>query len=149
MSIASEKFLDFIIETLDSSGVDAGLICFEITETAAISSIDIAMHFISKLKEKGCYFALDDFGSGFSSFAYLKTLPVDFLKIDGLFVRDILHDPINFELVKSINDIGHVTGKKTIAEFVEDRETMEALKGIGIDYAQGYAIGMPTEILFD
>ena len=146
MSIASEKFLDFIIKTLDISGVEASRICFEVTETAAISNIDIAMHFIKKLKEKGCFFALDDFGSGFSSFAYLKTLPVDFLKIDGFFVRDILHDPINFELVKSINDIGHVTGKKTIAEFVEDAETMEALKGIGIDYAQGYAIDRPCPV---
>ena len=146
MSIASEKFLTFILKTLELSGVEANRICFEVTETAAITNIDIAMHFIKKLKAKGCFFALDDFGSGFSSFAYLKTLPVDFLKIDGFFVRDILQDSINFEMVKSINDIGHVTGKKTIAESVEDKETLLALKEIGIDYAQGYAIDRPQPI---
>jgi len=92
------------------------------------------------------YFALDDFGSGLSSFAYLKTLPVDFLKIDGFFVRDMVDDRINFKMVKSINDIGHVMGKQTIAQFVETDEVIAALKSIGVDYAQGYGIAMPEPI---
>ena len=146
MSIASERFLSYVLSTLDHSGVEASHICFEITETAAIANIESATRFISALKEQGCVFALDDFGSGFSSFAYLKNLPVDYLKIDGFFVRDILQDSINFEMVKSINDIGHVMGKKTIAEFVEDNDTLEALKQIGVDFAQGFGIAKPEPI---
>ena len=102
--------------------------------------------FIKQLKEQGCLFALDDFGSGMSSFAYLKNLSVDFLKIDGMFVKDILDDPIDFEMVKSINEIGHVMGKKTIAEFVENKAILKKLEEIGVDYAQGYGIGMPKPI---
>ena len=147
VSIASERFLAFILATIDLSGVESERICFEITETAAIANINLAIEFITTLKEQGCFFALDDFGSGFSSFAYLKTLPVDYLKIDGFFVRDILQDSINYEMVKSINDIGHVMGKKTIAEFVEDADTLEALRNIGIDYAQGYAIDKPLPLV--
>lgn len=146
MSVASDRFLSFVLATLDHSGVEASRICFEITETAAIENMGRAIHFINKLKERGCYFALDDFGSGFSSFTYLKTFPVDFLKIDGFFVRDMLKDSINYEMVKSINDIGHVMGKKTIAEFVEDEATKNALRDIGVDFAQGYAIDIPSPI---
>ena len=94
----------------------------------------------------GCFFALDDFGSGLSSFAYLKTLPVDFLKIDGFFVRDMVEDRINFELVKSINDVGHVMGKRTIAEFVENDATLQALRDTGVDYAQGFNIAKPQPV---
>ena len=101
------------------------------------------MKFISILKELGCRFALDDFGSGLSSFGYLKNLPVDYLKIDGMFVKDIVDDPINRAMVKSINEIGHVMGMKTIAEFVENDVIKGMLKEIGFDYAQGYAIGKP------
>jgi EAL domain-containing protein (putative c-di-GMP-specific phosphodiesterase class I) len=101
---------------------------------------------MARLRERGCFFALDDFGSGLSSFAYLKTLPVDFLKIDGFFVRDMCEDRINFELVKSINEIGHVMGKRTIAEFVENDATLGALKDIGIDYAQGFGINIPQPV---
>ena len=120
--------------------------CFEITETAAIANLSRATYFIDQMRERGCFFALDDFGSGLSSFAYLKTLPVDFLKIDGFFVRDMVEDRINFELVKSINDIGHVMGKRTIAEFVETDECLEAVRGIGVDYSQGYGIARPTPV---
>ena len=146
MSIVNEEFLQFILATLEASKIDPARICFEITETAAIANLSKATCFINRLRDRGVYFALDDFGSGLSSFAYLKTLPVDFLKIDGFFVRDMVDDRINFEMVKSINDIGHVMGKQTIAEFVETDEVMAALKDIGVDYAQGYGIAMPEPI---
>jgi diguanylate cyclase (GGDEF)-like protein/PAS domain S-box-containing protein len=145
-SIADKNFLRSVLERLDSSDVEPRRICFEITETAAIANLTRATQFIDQLKERGCSFALDDFGSGFSSFAYLKTLPVDYLKIDGFFVRDMLKDRIDLEMVKSINDIGHVMGKKTIAEFVEDQKTFELLREMGVDYAQGYAISKPIPV---
>jgi len=135
--------LDFIISQLESSGIDGEKICFEITETAAISNLNLAVKFISTLKDKGCLFALDDFGSGLSSFAYLKNLPVDFLKIDGMFVKDIVDDPIDRAMVKSINEIGQIMGMKTIAEFVENNEIMDILRDIGVNYAQGYGIDKP------
>ena len=103
----------------------------------------MAIVFISKMKELGCRFALDDFGSGLSSFAYLKNLPVDYSKIDGMFVKDIADDPIDHAMVKSINEIGHVMGMQTIAEFVENDVIKGMLKEIGVDYAQGYGIGKP------
>ncbi len=146
MSIADEKFLDFVTREIESHGTEPGRVCFEITETAAIANLSRATYFIDTMRERGCFFALDDFGSGLSSFAYLKTLPVDFLKIDGFFVRDMVDDRINFELVKSINDIGHVMGKRTIAEFVETDECLEAVRDIGVDYSQGYGIARPTPL---
>ncbi len=145
-SVADDNFLRFVLEALESHAIDAARLCLEITETAAIQNLSKANHFIAQLRGRGCRFALDDFGSGLSSFAYLKTLPVDFLKIDGFFVRDMVEDRINFELVKSINDIAHVMGKRTIAEFVENDDTMAALQAIGIDYAQGYGIAMPEPV---
>jgi EAL domain-containing protein (putative c-di-GMP-specific phosphodiesterase class I) len=99
------------------------------------------------LKELGCKFALDDFGTGLSSFGYLKHFPVDFLKIDGSFVKEILHDPIDREMVRSINEIGHLTGKQTIAEFAENEEIINMLRSLGVDYAQGYGISSPQRIL--
>ncbi len=146
MSIADDEFLRIVLAAIDSIGVDAQRICFEITETAAIANLTRATHFINSLRDRGCYFALDDFGSGLSSFAYLKNLPVDYLKIDGFFVRDMIDDRISLELVKSINDIGHVMGKKTIAEFVENEAIRQALREIGVDYAQGYHIGKPAMV---
>ena len=117
------------------------------TETAAIANLSTAKIIIDKLKKLGCKIALDDFGSGLSSFAYLKSLPVDYLKIDGAFVKDISQNPIDYAMVKSINDVGQVMGKETIAEFVEDQETLACLHSIGVNYVQGYGIGRPEPFL--
>ena len=116
-------------------------------ETAAIASYAQANRFIEALKkENGCKFALDDFGTGLSSFGYLKQFPVDFLKIDGSFVKGILHDPIDREMVRSINEIGHLTGKLTIAEFAENADIINMLRNLGVDYAQGYGVASPQRI---
>ena len=130
-SLGDDKFLPFVIDQFHRSGIDASKICFEITETAAIASFSQANRFIQALKELGCKFALDDFGTGLSSFGYLKHFPVDFLKIDGSFVKEILHDPIDREMVRSINEIGHLTGKLTIAEFAENAEIINMLRSLG------------------
>tara|TARA_R110000782_G_scaffold166829_1_gene258768 strand:+ start:43 stop:1689 length:1647 start_codon:yes stop_codon:yes gene_type:complete len=145
-SMAEADFLNFVISQFDESGIDGAKICFEITETAAISNLNTAMKFMSTLKGFGCYFALDDFGSGLSSFAYLKNLPVDYLKIDGMFIKDIADDPIDHAMVKSINEIGQVMGMKTIAEFVENDVIKGMLKEIGVDYVQGYGIAKPLPL---
>jgi diguanylate cyclase (GGDEF)-like protein/PAS domain S-box-containing protein len=145
-SLGDEKFLPFVIDQFQMSGLDATKICFEITETAAIASYSQANRFINALKELGCKFALDDFGTGLSSFGYLKHFPVDYLKIDGSFVKEILHDPIDREMVRSINEIGHLTGKQTIAEFAENEEIITMLRGMGIDYAQGYGVSEPKRV---
>ncbi len=145
-SLGDDKFLPFVIDQFHRSGIDGKKICFEITETAAIANFSQASRFIQALKELGCRFALDDFGTGLSSFGYLKHFPVDYLKIDGSFVRGLLHDPIDREMVRSINEIGHLTGKKTIAEFAENAEIVEVLRGLGVDYAQGYGISQPQKV---
>jgi diguanylate cyclase (GGDEF)-like protein/PAS domain S-box-containing protein len=145
-SIADEEFLPFVISKLDGTNVPAEKLCFEITETAAITNLVRATRFITALKGWGCCFALDDFGSGLSSFAYLKQLDVDFLKIDGVFVKDIVADPINLAMVKSINDIGQVMGKRTIAEFVENDGILDKLREVGVDYVQGYRVGKPAPL---
>lgn len=146
LSLGDEQFLDWLIHRFEQTTIPPDKICFEITETAAIANLSSATIFIKKLKALGCRFALDDFGSGLSSFAYLKTLPVDYLKIDGVFVKDIESDPIDLAMVKSINDIGKVMGKQTIAEFVENEFILERLKEIGVDYAQGFHISKPISI---
>ncbi len=142
-SIGDERFLDFIRSELNKSGAPKGSVCFEVTETAAIANLAKATRFIGELKALGCLFSLDDFGSGMSSFGYLKHLPVDFLKIDGSFVRDMLSDPIDNAMVEAINQIGHVMGKRTIAEYVEHEGILERLREIGVDYAQGFGVSMP------
>jgi diguanylate cyclase (GGDEF)-like protein/PAS domain S-box-containing protein len=146
-SLGDDKFLPFVIDQFHRSGLDASKICFEITETAAVASFSQANRFIQSLKELGCKFALDDFGTGLSSFGYLKHFPVDFLKIDGSFVREILRDPIDREMVRSINEIGHLTGKQTIAEFAENAEIIQMLTSLGVDYAQGYGVAQPQRVL--
>jgi diguanylate cyclase (GGDEF)-like protein/PAS domain S-box-containing protein len=146
-SLGDDKFLPYVIDQFHRSGLDATKICFEITETAAIASFSQANRFIQALKELGCKFALDDFGTGLSSFGYLKHFPVDYLKIDGSFVKEILHDPIDREMVRSINEIGHLTGKQTIAEFAENQEIINMLRSLGVDYAQGYGVSQPQRVL--
>jgi len=146
-SLGDDKFLPFVIDQFHRSGLDASKICFEITETAAVASFSQANRFIQALKELGCKFALDDFGTGLSSFGYLKHFPVDYLKIDGSFVREILRDPIDREMVRSINEIGHLTGKQTIAEFAENAEIIQMLTSLGVDYAQGYGVAQPQRVL--
>ncbi len=144
--MSSNAFLDEAIILLESSKFNLHQLCFEITETAAIADLDKATRFINVLKNMGCEFALDDFGSGMSSFAYLKNLPVNYLKIDGSYVRDVVKNPIDRSMVEAVNQIGHAMGMKTIAEFVEDEATLGALAVIGVDYAQGYGIAKPAPL---
>ena len=145
-SISDRAFLGYVIDQLAATAVPAEKICFEITETAAITNLSSASRLISTLRGLGCAFALDDFGSGVSSFAYLKNLSVDSIKIDGVFVKDICNDPVGRALVKAINDMGHAMGKRTIAEAVESPEIFEELRRIGVDYAQGYGIAAPRPL---
>jgi diguanylate cyclase (GGDEF)-like protein/PAS domain S-box-containing protein len=145
-SLGDDKFLPYVIEQFHRSGLDASKICFEITETAAIANFSQASRFIQALKELGCKFALDDFGTGLSSFGYLKHFPVDYLKIDGSFVKGLLNDPIDREMVRSINEIGHLTGKQTIAEWAENEEIIAVLRSIGVDFAQGYGVAQPQRV---
>ena len=148
-TLCDSNILDFIKDQIKSNAVDASTLCFEITETAVIANLSLAIDFINRMKKLGCKFALDDFGSGLSSFAYLKKLPVDYLKIDGEFVRDITHDPMDRAIVSAINDIGHEIGLVTVAEYVENDEILNILKNIGIDYAQGYGIEIPFKWKID
>jgi len=143
-SLSDDGFLDFVINQYRKYKFEPGDVCFEITETAAIANLSQATRFISALREFGCQFSLDDFGSGLSSFSYLKNLDVDFLKIDGSFVRDMLRDPIDREMVEAINKVGHVMGLKTVAEYVEDAQTLELLRQQGVDYVQGFAVSEPV-----
>ncbi|NIQ16244.1 MAG: EAL domain-containing protein, partial [Candidatus Dadabacteria bacterium] len=145
-TLNNPEMLAFIITQLIESEIDGNKICFEITETAAISNLSMAKQFISTLKDFKCQFSLDDFGSGLSSFGYLKKLPVDYLKIDGMFVKDIADNTIEHAMVKSINEIGHVMGMKTIAEYVENDLIKGMLKEIGVNYVQGYGIGKPEPL---
>jgi len=145
-SLDEVGFLKFVESAFDSTSVPPNKICFEITETAAIARLDSALRFMDVLKKRGCRFSLDDFGSGLSSFAYLRTLPVDYLKIDGVFVKDILHDETDFAMVRAINEIGHVLGKRTVAEFVENNSIRDVLVELGVDWVQGYGVGKPIPI---
>lgn len=145
-SLCDELFLEFIKRQFALYKVPYKNVCFEITETAAITNLAKAMEFISELRALGCRFSLDDFGSGLSSFAYLKNMQVDYLKIDGSLVRDMLDDPMAAAMVSSINQIGHVLGLKTIAEFVETEAVMEKLRVMGVNFAQGYAIEHPRSL---
>jgi EAL domain-containing protein (putative c-di-GMP-specific phosphodiesterase class I) len=146
-SLGNRSFLPYVLQELESSGVAPWQIAFEVTETAAISSLDCAIRFISAVRKLGCQLVLDDFGCGLSSFAYLRDLPVDFLKIDGDFVRRVAKSSIDRALVESINQVGHVMGLETIAEGVEDDDTLQVLRQVGVDYVQGYLLDEPRPLL--
>ena len=145
-SLCDDQFLDFVVGHLRDSGIAPQRICFEITETAAIANLSRAVAFITRFKDMGCRFALDDFGSGVSSFGYLKNLPVDYLKIAGNFIQDIAIDPVDHAMVDAINQIGHVMGLKTVAESVETEGVFTRLRALGVDYVQGYGVEMPQPL---
>ena len=146
-SIANPDFRNHVVNLLDSSRVPAAKLCFELTETAAIGNITRAREFIDEMRARGCRIALDDFGSGMSSFAYLKNLAVDVLKIDGVFVRDLANNEVDPVLVKSMCEVARSLGKTTVAEWVEDRALLERLRALGVDQAQGYAIHQPCALI--
>ena len=145
-SIVDRNFLSDIIKQLRASPVPGSAICFEITETATIGNLAEAQKFIAALKNEGCSFSLDDFGTGLSSFSYLKNLPVDYLKIDGSFIREIVDDSSLAAMVEAINHIGHILNLKTIAEFVKDDAIAAYLKEMRVDFGQGYALGKPAPL---
>lgn len=145
-SLSDAQFCRELHEQVTVADLPAGTLCFEITESAAIAQLSTVSEMIVTLKSLGCRFALDDFGAGLSSFGYLKQLPVDFLKIDGHFVRDLHRDPIDRAMVEAINTVGHTLGLETIAEFVENESIMETLCELGVDYAQGYLFGEPVPV---
>ncbi|MEM9451173.1 MAG: EAL domain-containing protein [Cyanobacteria bacterium P01_E01_bin.6] len=148
-TIGDAQFLGFLKEQFAHYRISPQAIGFEITETVAIANLEQATHFIRELKQLGCHFALDDFGSGMSSFGYLKTLPVDYLKIDGKFIMDIADDPATYAIVESINHVGHVMGLKTIAESVENLALRDQLDMIGVDYVQGYGVARPCPMVLN
>ena len=145
-SLCDDQFLEFVLYELESRNINPGWLCFEITETSAIANLGRAVEVITRLKDRGCRIALDDFGSGVSSFSYLKNLPVDLVKMDGDFVRDIVGNATNLALVEAINRVGHVMGIQTVAEYVEDRRTAVLLRRLGVDFGQGYGIHRPAPL---
>jgi diguanylate cyclase (GGDEF)-like protein/PAS domain S-box-containing protein len=145
-SLSEDRFLEFVIDELKKQKLPQGAICFEITETAAISNLSRVIHFMQALKKLGCKFSLDDFGSGLSSFTYLKNLPVDYLKIDGQFIRNVAEDSVDESMVKAINEVGQAMGIETIAERVESKEVIDKLSELGVKFAQGYYIARPTSV---
>lgn len=146
-SLSDEGFIDYLSQRFCEQALPAHKICFEITETAAMTNLSAAIGFMERLRRFGCRFALDDFGTGLSSFGYLRNLPVDYIKIDGVFVRDMVDDKIDCAMVKSIHEMGRVMGKQTVAEYVESDEILKLLRNIGVDYAQGYAVGKPRPLV--
>lgn len=146
-SLCDDQFVEFVVERLKRTDVEPSRICFEITETAAVANLSSAIELINTLKKMGCRFALDDFGSGLSSFIYLKNLPVDYLKIDGSFVKGMVEDPMDRAMVESINQIGQLMGLKTIAEFAENKAIIAELKALRIDFVQGYGIHRPEPLI--
>ena len=140
-------FADFVLDAIERHGVSPRHLCFEITETAAVSNMARAVEFMQRLRAAGCKFSLDDFGSGMASFGYLKNLPVDFIKIDGSFIRNIETDPISYSIVRAVTDIGHQLGLQVIGEWVADERARDLLRGLSVDYAQGFAVHKPEPAL--
>ncbi len=145
-AFTDDRLYDYIKEKFTQYRIDPSMVVFEITESASLSNITGTQRMINRLSELGCHFSIDDFGTGFSTFAYLKQIPAGSVKIDGSFVKDMLKDPIDLVLVKAINETAHALDKTTVAEFVEDSDTLEKLAEMGVDYAQGYYIGKPMDI---
>ena len=145
-SLSEDRFLEFVIDELKKAALPQGAICFEITETAAISNLSRVVHFMQALKKLGCMFSLDDFGSGLSSFTYLKNLPVDYLKIDGQFISNVAEDNVDESMVKAIHEVGNAMGIQTIAERVETKKVLDKLGALGVEFAQGYYIARPTSV---
>jgi diguanylate cyclase (GGDEF)-like protein/PAS domain S-box-containing protein len=145
-SLSEDRFLEFVIDELKKQNLPDGAICFEITETAAISNLSRVVHFMQTLKKLGCKFSLDDFGSGLSSFTYLKNLPVDYIKIDGQFIRNVAEDTVDESMVRAISSVGHAMGIETIAERVETKQVLDKLGALGIEFAQGYYIARPASV---
>ncbi len=145
-TLTDSAFLTYLVDRIGPENQIAPSLCFEITETGVIANLEQATLFIVTLQALGCRFALDDFGSGVSSFAYLKSLPVDIVKIDGMFVRNAVDNPIDRALVASINDISHAMNKLTIAEYVDNEKTLNAVTEMGVDYAQGFYLAKPLRL---
>jgi EAL domain-containing protein (putative c-di-GMP-specific phosphodiesterase class I) len=145
-SLNDERFLEYLIAELSAWHFSEGALCFEITETSAIANLSNVVHFMRELRKRGCHFALDDFGSGLSSFLYLKTLPVDYLKIDGQFIENVVRDPVDRSMVEAISQIGKAMGIHTVAERVESDEVLQELARLGIGFAQGYHIAAPRSL---
>jgi len=145
-SLGDGSFHDYVDRLMDTYEVPPEAVCFEVTESSAIANFEVALSFIQKMRARGCCFALDDFGTGVSSFSYLKKLPLDYVKIDGSFIRDLLSEPVDEAMVECINRIAHTLGIKTIAEYVESEALLARLRELGTDYAQGYAIARPAPL---
>ncbi|MDE2389863.1 MAG: EAL domain-containing protein, partial [Betaproteobacteria bacterium] len=145
-ALENAGFLDFTVNTIKASTLNPASICFEFTEQVALTDLHHAMKFLTTLKTLGCRFSLDNFSGGLSSFGYLKNIPLDYLKIDGRLIRNMLSDPVDQATVESINNIGHAMQLKTVAEWVEDDETLQFLKNIAVDYVQGYWIAKPHPV---
>src|SRR5690606_28611253 len=142
-SVGDPGFADFILQTFDEYGIPPEKICFEITESAAIASLTDTRAFVERIRARGARFALDDFGSGFSSYGYLKSLPVSTIKIDGSFIRDILTDPIDYAMVRSMTEVAHIMGLNVVAEYVETAEILATLRELKVDLAQGWHLHKP------
>jgi EAL domain-containing protein (putative c-di-GMP-specific phosphodiesterase class I) len=145
-SIGSQTFHKFLRDSLAESKIKMSSLCFEITETAVVDNVERSVEFINSIKELGVKFSLDDFGTGLSSFSYLKQFPVDYLKIDGEFVRDILEDDKSYVFVRSMTEVGHALNMEVIAEFVESDTMFDKLREANVDYIQGYTVGKPVSI---
>jgi EAL domain-containing protein (putative c-di-GMP-specific phosphodiesterase class I) len=148
LSMNDDQLIGFITSQLAAYDVEPAHLCFEITETAAIGNLPKAQALMRSLKALGCSFSLDDFGSGLSSFTYLKSLPVDYIKIDGAFIRDVATNPVHLAMVEAIHKVGQVMGIRTVAEYVEDGESLAVLRALGVNFAQGHAVGVPTELIY-
>jgi EAL domain-containing protein (putative c-di-GMP-specific phosphodiesterase class I) len=146
-TLTTPGICELVQDKLRETGTDPSALIFEVTETVAIADMAAAEIFLSRLQSMGCHTALDDFGSGMASFAYLKDLPVNYVKIDGRFVKNLAASPVDQAMVKAMNEIAHALGKKTVAEFVENEESLRLLSAYGVDFAQGYYLGRPDVTL--